>query len=256
MKKFFLLLVLLATLASCASKKNIVYLQKSGTISDEIYEQFAPKIQQEDLITIAVSAADIKATIPFNQQNPYQMNAAAGQDFTFKPTYLVDNKGEIDFPVLGKLKIGGLTRLQATDLLRKELSKYIVDPGVNLTFANFKVTLLGEVTRPGSYTLPQERVTVLEALGLAGDMTIRGVRSNVLLIRETNGEKKMERLDLTSDSLLASPYYYLAQNDVLYVEPNGAQIRSSSLGQNTNVLISVSSVIISILTLVVTNSRR
>lgn len=251
-----MLFVLFAMLSSCASKKQIVYLQPTGVVSDEMYERFAPKIQREDLITITVSASDIKATMPFNQQNAYQMNAAAGQDFAFKPTYLVDDDGEIDFPVIGKVKIGGLTRLQATEFLRKELQKYIVGPGVNLTFANFKVTVLGEVNKPGSYTLPQERVTILEALGMAGDMTIKGVRSNVLLVRETNGIKRMERLDLTSDTVLNSPYYYLAQNDVLYVEPNGAQIRSSSLGQNTNVLISVSSVIISILTLVVTNIRR
>lgn len=249
-------LAIFAILTSCASKKNIVYLQPTEVDADWITERYAPKIQSEDLITIMISAADVKATMPFNQQNVYQINAAASPDLAFKPTYLVDDKGEIDFPVLGKIKLGGLTRLDATELLRKELQKYIVDPGVNLTFANFKITVLGEVNKPGSYTLPQERVTVLEALGLAGDMTIKGVRDNVLLIRETNGIKKMERLDLTSDSLLMSPYYYLAQNDVLYVEPNGAQVRSSSLGQNTNVLISVSSVIISILTLVVTNSRR
>ncbi|KGE14292.1 polysaccharide biosynthesis/export family protein [Sphingobacterium deserti] len=249
-------LAVFALLTSCASKKSIVYLQPTDVNAEKLYEQYAPKIQREDLITITISAADIKATMPFNQQNAYQINAAASQDLAFKPTYLVDDKGEIDFPVLGKVKLGGLTRLEATELLRGELLRYIVDPGVNLTFANFKITVLGEVNKPGSYTLPQERVTILEALGLAGDMTIRGVRTNVLLVRETNGVKKLERLDLTADSLLQSPYYYLAQNDVLYVEPNGAQVRSSSLGQNTNVLISVSSVVISILTLVVTNSRR
>ncbi len=256
MKRFFTFLAFFALFASCASRKNIVYLQPSEAITEETYEQYAPKIQREDLITITVSAADVKAANPFNQQNPYQMQAAASPDLAFRPTYLVDSSGYIDFPVLGKIKLGGLTRLQATEYLRKELERYIVGPGVNLSFTNFKITVLGEVNKPGSYTLPQERITVLEALGLAGDMTIKGVRNNVLLVRETNGVKKMERLDLTSDSLLHSPYYYLAQNDVLYVEPNGAQVRSSSLGQNTNVLISVSSVIISILTLVVTNIRR
>lgn len=218
--------------------------------------QYAPKIQQEDLLTITVSAVDIKATMPFNQQNIYQATAGTATDMAFKPTYLVDSNGEIDFPVLGKVKVGGLSRLEATDLLRSKLKQYIVDPGVNLTFANFKITVLGEVAKPGTYTLPQERVTVLEALGLAGDMTIKGIRSNVLLIREKDGEKKMERLNLLSDSVLNSPYYYLAQNDVIYVEPNGSQVRNSNLGQNTNVWISVSSIVISILTLVVTNSRR
>ncbi|MFD2598068.1 polysaccharide biosynthesis/export family protein [Sphingobacterium corticis] len=249
-------LLLFALLSSCASRKEIVYLQPSANEEQQLITKFVPRIQPEDLITITVSAADIKVTVPFNQQNPYQMQAAAGQDFAFKPTYLVDDKGEIDFPVLGRLKIGGLTRLEATALLRKELGRYIVDPGVNLTFANFRVTVLGEVAKPGTITLQQERITILEALGMAGDLTIRGVRKNVLLIREKDGVRQTERLDLTSDSLLTSPFYYLAQNDVIYVEPNGAQVRGSSLGANTNVLISVSSVVISILTLVVTNLRR
>lgn len=233
-----------------------MYLQPSQLDLENMQTKYAPKIQQEDLLTITVSAADVKATMPFNQQNVYQATAGTATDMAFKPTYLVDANGEIDFPVLGKIKVGGLSRLGATDLLRSKLKQYIVDPGVNLTFANFKITILGEVAKPGTYTLPQERVTVLEALGLAGDMTIKGVRSNVLLIREKDGEKKMERLNLLSDSILNSPYYYLAQNDVIYVEPNGSQVRNSNLGQNTNVWISVSSIVISILTLVVTNSRR
>lgn len=256
MKKIYLALLVLLVFASCASRKNIVYLQPSQLDLENMQTKYVPRIQQEDLLTITVSAADVKATMPFNQQNVYQATAGTATDMAFKPTYLVDAHGEIDFPVLGKIKVGGLSRLDATDLLRARLKQYIVDPGVNISFANFKITVLGEVAKPGTYTLPQERVTVLEALGLAGDMTIKGVRSNVLLIREKDGEKKMERLNLLSDSILNSPYYYLAQNDVIYVEPNGSQVRNSSLGQNTNVWISVSSIVISILTLVVTNSRR
>lgn len=254
MNKIYLVFLVFLTFASCASRKNIVYLQPSQLELENMHTKYAPKIQQEDLLTITVSAADAKATIPFNQQNAYQMQAAT--DIAFKPTYLVDAIGEIDFPVLGKVKVGGLTRLEATDLLRNRLKQYIVDPGVNVSFSNFKITVLGEVNKPGTYTLPQERVTVLEALGLAGDMTIKGVRNNVLLIREKDGEKKMERLNLLSDSVLNSPYYYLAQNDVLYIEPNGSQVRNSSLGQNTNVWISITSLIITITALIVTNANK
>lgn len=244
-------------MTSCASRQDLIYLQPSDSVStDHLYEKYKPKIQEEDLISIVISAADLKATLPFNQQHPYQVNAAATQDMTFKPTYLVSQEGEIDFPVLGKIKIGGLSRLEATELLRTKLKAYIVDPGVNLTFANFRVTVLGEVKQPGSYTLPQERVTIFDALGLAGDMTIRGVRTNVTVLREKNGQKTTARIDLTSTDILNSPYYYLSQNDVVYVEPNNAQVRGSSLGANTNVLISISSVVISILTLVATNIRR
>lgn len=233
----------------------MVYLQPSQIQLENMQVKYAPKIQQEDLLTITVSAADVKATLPFNQQNVYQATAGTATDMAFKPTYLVDEKGEIDFPVIGKLKVGGLTRLEATELLRSKLKVYINDPGVNLTFANFKVTILGEVTRPGSYTLPQERVTVLEALGLAGDLTLKGQRNNILLVREQNGEKKMERLNLLTDSLLNSPYYYLAQNDVIYVEPNNSQVRNSRFGQDTNVWISITSLIITITALVVTNAK-
>lgn len=251
MNKFFwFFVIILLVFSSCASRKQLVYLQPGDAVPDKIYEQYAPRIQQEDLITITVSAGDLKASMPFNQQNAFQLQAANANDMAFKPTYLVDKYGEIDFPVLGKLKVEGLTRLEAVEMLRVELKKYIVDPGVNLTFANFKVTVLGEVMRPGSYNLVQERVTIFEALGLAGDITIKGIRSNVLVLREKNGERKIERLNLTSDSVLNSPYYYLAQNDVIYVEPNGAQIRSSSLGQNTNVLISISSLFITIIALI------
>ena len=241
---------------SCASRKEIVYLQNSNIIPENNYEKYAPRIQNEDLITITVSAADLKATAPFNQINSYQATAASSNDLSFKPTYLVDGNGEIDFPVLGKVKVSGLTRLEATNLMKTKLSQYIVNPGVNLTFANFKITILGEVNKPGSYTLPQERVTIFDALGLAGDMTIHGVRSNVLIMREKNGEKKFERLNLLTDSVVNSPYFYLAQNDVIYVEPNNSQVRNSKFGQSTNVWISVTSLVITIVALVVTNLKK
>ncbi len=257
MKKLYVAVILVLMFASCASRREVVYLQPSQIELERMHLQYAPKIQQEDLLTITISSADIKATQPFNQQNAYQGQAAAATaDFAFKPTYLVDSKGEIDFPVLGKVKVGGLSRLEASDLLRRRLKQYIVDPGVNLTFSNFKVTVLGEVRSPGTYTMRQERVTVLEALGMAGDMTIKGQRHNVLLVREQNGEKQMQRLNLLTDSILNSPYYYLAQNDVIYVEPNNSQVRNSRFGQDTNVWISITSLMITIITLVVTNSKK
>ncbi|WP_164111740.1 MULTISPECIES: polysaccharide biosynthesis/export family protein [Sphingobacterium] len=253
MNKIYLIFVLIFILASCASRKKIVYLQPSSVQFEQMQAKYAPKIQQEDLITITVSASDVKATLPFNQQNIYQASVGSSTDMAFKPTYLVDANGEIDFPVLGKMKLGGLSRLEATDKIRTKLMQYIVDPVVNLTFSNFKVTVLGEVNKPGVYTLPQERVTVLEALALAGDMTLKGQRNNVLLVREQNGEKKTERLNLLTDSVLNSPYYYLAQNDLIYVEPNNSQVRNSRFGQDTNVWISITSLIITITALIVTN---
>lgn len=255
MKKLLYCLIYIALLSGCASRKDIVYLQTSDMQIEHLRHDFAPRIQKDDLLTITVSAADINATIPFNQLNPYQANVATARDFAFKPTYTVDEKGEIDFPVLGKVRLGGLTRMEAAEHMRSLLKQYIVDGGVNLTFANFKVTVLGEVRNPGTFTLPQERVTVLEALGMAGDMTIKGVRNNVMLVREKEGKHEVQRLNLLTDSVLSSPYFYLAQNDVIYVEPNTTQVRSSKLGQDTNVIISVTSLFITIVTLIVANSK-
>src|SRR5690606_28720874 len=140
---------------------------------------------------------------------------------------LIDDKGEIDFPKVGKVKLAGLTRTQAMDALRSEVGKYIVDPGISMVVRNFRVTVLGEVVRPGTFTIENDRVTILEALGLAGDLTIYGRRNNVLLIREQDGKKQEYRIDLTKRETMNSPAYYLTQNDVVYVEPNGARIQNS-----------------------------
>jgi len=255
MKRFLYCIICIGLFSACASRKNIVYLQPSDLDMEFLHQDFAPRIQTEDLLTITVSSADIKATLPFNQQNSFQANVASAQDFAFKPTYVVDANGEIDFPVLGKVKLIGLTRMEAAERMRSLVKQYIVDASVNLTFANFRITVLGEVRSPGTFKLPQERVTILEALGMAGDMTIKGVRSNVLLIREKDGKHEIQRLNLLTDSVLTSPYFYLAQNDVLYVEPNKTQVRSSKLGQDTNVIISVTSLFITIVTLIVTNAK-
>lgn len=256
----FLLLFLTITLAlgSCISRKQTVYLQPD-TESLDFSRYNSPRIQRDDQLTILVSAADPQVVAIFNPQLQAQRGTQAGglmtQDMAMRPSYLVDEFGEIDFPVLGKVKLGGLTRREASDFMKKKLSTYVVDVGVNIAFSNFRVSVLGEVRSPGVFTLPQERITVLEALAMAGDMTRYGVRSNVLLVRERDGVKETHRLDLTSDSLLNSPHYYLTQNDVLYVEPNNSQVRDSNFGQNTNVFISVTSILITITTLIISLRR-
>ncbi|WP_244211818.1 polysaccharide biosynthesis/export family protein [Sphingobacterium detergens] len=213
-----------------------------------LYEQYVPKIQVNDILTIVVTAADPKVTAPFNPVSTMATSNFTQQtDMALKPTYTVDEQGDITLPMLGKIKVAGLTRIQAIEKLRIELGKYIKDPGVNMNFNNFRVSVLGEVARPGSFIMPTERVTVLEALGMAGDMTIRGVRERVLLVREIDGQKTTHRLDLTQQDILNSPYYYLAQNDVIYVEPNKAQINNSKLGANTNIIISIASLLITVI---------
>lgn len=241
-------IILLMLLNSCGSRKSMVYLQQDSTQINTLYEQFVPRIQPNDILTIVVTAADPKVTTPFNPVSSMASSNLTQQvDMALRPTYTVDSDGNIMLPMLGKVQVGGLTRIQAIDKLRLELSKYIKDPGVNMNFNNFRISVLGEVARPGSFIMPTERVTVLEALGMAGDLTIRGVRENVMLIREIDGKKSMHRLNLTEQNTLNSPYYYLAQNDIIYVEPNKAQINNSKLGANSNIIISIASLLITVI---------
>ncbi|MBC9798136.1 polysaccharide biosynthesis/export family protein [Sinomicrobium sp. FJxs] len=238
-------------MTSCASRKNIVYFQDIEDIdklaSKVIYD---PVLQPDDLLTITVSAVNRETVELFNLPVVAFMGAdgvAAGR--TQYQTYLVDNEGNIEFPVIGTVQLGGLTRKEAINLLRGKISHYVKDPIVNIRIMNYKVTVLGEVARPGSYTIPNERITIPEALGLAGDLTVYGKRDNILVIRDKNGQKTYTRVDLTKKDMLESPYYYLQQNDVIYVEPNGAQVQASAYNRNASVIVSVASIIISLISI-------
>ncbi|WP_312364477.1 polysaccharide biosynthesis/export family protein [Sphingobacterium sp.] len=246
-----LIAVLVALFNSCGSRKSMVYLQPDSTQITTLYEEYVPKIQSNDILTIVITAADPKVTTPFNPLSTMMTSNLTQQtDMALRPTYTVDDQGDITLPMLGKVHLVGLTRLEAIEKIRNELTTYIKDPGVNINFNNFRVSVLGEVARPGSFIMPTERVTVLEALGMAGDLTIRGVRENIMVIREVDGKKTVQRLDLTQQNTLNSPYYYLAQNDVIYVEPNKAQINNSKLGANTNIIISIASLLITVISVI------
>lgn len=238
-------LILSATimLSSCATREKVVYFQNLPESIEKQLENYSPLIQPDDLLVITVSARDFEATKPFNQVNFYYQN----QNEVRLQTYLVDEEGYIDYPVLGKIKLGGMTRSEAMSHLKNLLSEYIIDPGVTLQITNFKVTVLGEVSNPGSFTLPNERITILEALGLAGDLTLYGVRKNVLVIRETDGIKSFHRVDLTSDEIFNSPVYFLKQNDVVYVEPNKARTTTSTYSSNYALFISVAGLIVTVI---------
>lgn len=243
-----ILAVSLLVFSSCGSRKNMVYFQPDSTQINTVYEQYVPKIQKSDILTVVITAADPKVTAPFNPLSTMTAGSLTqGVDMALRPTYTVDPNGNITLPLLGNVHIEGLTRLEAIEKLRTELGQYIKDPGVNINFNNFRVSVLGEVARPGSFIIPTERVTILEALGMAGDLTIRGIRENVIVIREIDGNKSIHRLDLTKQETLNSPYYYLVQNDVIYVEPNKSQINNSKLGANTNVIISIAGLLITVI---------
>lgn len=247
------LFILLCMFSSCASRKDMVYFQPDSTKLNTSYELNAPKLQPGDILAISVSADDVRATAPFNQISPYNSSGTLQTSNPFLPTYAIDVNGEIDFPKLGKVKLAGKTRTQAMDFLRDKVSQFIVDPGIIMEVRNFRVTVLGEVKNPGTFPINNDRITVLEAIGLAGDLTINGVRKNVMVIREQNGKKDEFRLDLTRKDVLNSPAYYLAQNDVIYVEPNGARIQSSKYTQNTSIFVSVASVIITVISVLTRN---
>ncbi|HSD06031.1 polysaccharide biosynthesis/export family protein [Flavobacterium sp.] len=252
-------LFLVLFLFSCASKKDLVYYQNADSLEPQgELTSYEVKIQPDDLLSIIVSAEDPEIAIPFNLHTvnvarPNRPDLASGEETM--QLYLVDTDGNINFPILGKLHVGGLTRTQILMLFNAKLSTYIKNPIVNFRITNFKVSVQGEVTAPGTYNVSSERLTLIEALSMARDLTIYGKRDNILIIREIDGKKIYARVDITRADFINSPYYYLAQNDVVYVEPNKNKINGAAVGPNTGVLISITSLIITLVTLIVTTAK-
>ena len=241
--KFYYPIVFSIALLSvaCVPSKKMIYFQEIENVKiEETIVNYEPKLQIGDVLNVSVSAIDIEAALPFN------LYEGTGTSAT-PMSYLVNIDGELNFPVLGKIKVEGFTNKEITDLLTKRLSDYIKNPVVNVRLINFKVSVLGEVGRPGTYPVTNERISIIEALSLAGDLTIQGKRANVLLVREEQGKRVFVNIDLTNKQLFNSPYYYLAQNDVVYVAPNKTKINNSGVGANTGVVFSAISILISII---------
>ena len=249
------ILASLILLSSCGTHSKMVYFQSTEGDSTEVnISQFKPTFKADDFISVVVTANDLASAIPFNYpsvgsgrngMNGYVQGAPATSG------YLIDGNGFVNLPILGKIKLGGLGRTEAIDLLEEKLNSYLKNPVVNIRIQNYKVTVLGDVSSPGTYNIPNERFTILEAIGLSGDLTITGLRNNVLVIRDENGKKKQYRLDLTSDQILNSPAYYLQQNDVVYVEPNTAKRSQGTFLRSTvGILISLTSLIITTIVLI------
>ncbi len=252
MKFFKTLLTLLCiiSLSSCVSSKKILYFQDGTTpVTTETLQVFEPKIQTGDLLSINISAMNAEAALPFNL---YETPIIGNYATNLKPLdYLVNAQGDINFPVLGTLKVAGMTTLELTSSLTEQLIKYLKEPIVNIRIVNFKVSVLGDVLRPGAFNVANERITIVEALGLAGDLTIQANRSTVILMREAEGERKFISIDLTNKDLFKSSYYYMAQNDVLYVAPNKTKINSSGVGTNTGIIISSLSLLITLVAIII-----
>ena len=236
--ELFLAVALLILLASCGTPKDIVYFQDAGNY--EAYRNANKNevvISRDDLLAIMVNSQATEAAIPFNLPlvNYYVGGDTYGQPRTLG--FLVDKDGNIDYPVLGKLQVEGLTRSGLRDLIKGKLISegLLKDPIITVNFLNFKVSVIGEVNRPGSFNVTGERITLLEALSLAGDLTIYGRRDRVAVKREMKDRSIILYHDLRSTDLFKSPCYYLQQNDIVYVEPNKRRAQQSEINQNNSV---------------------
>lgn len=220
---------------SCTSTKNIAYLSniKDGSFRSQVDVTEAP-IQSNDILSIYISSLDAEASTIFNANNTFiSKSTTATGTSTQSAGYLVNPDGNIQLPILGNIKAAGLTKTELKQFISKTLlaKKLLIDPVVDIRYLNFEVTVLGEVAKPTVITVPSERISLVKALGLAGDLTIYGKRTNVLLIREENGKRTTRHIDLNSANFINSPYYYLQPNDVIYVEPNKAKIASAGRSQ-------------------------
>ena len=260
MRKNFFSLAFLATLllliTSCGTSKSIAYIQNSDSINyDNSRYLYDAKIMPKDQLTISVNTVNPDASLPYNlllQNAYYQGRSVASSGGTLMP-YLVDNNGYINFPVVGKLKVAGLTKTECQDLILEKIRPFMAEsenPVVTVIMSSYSVSVLGEVNRPGSFQVGREKITILEALSQAGDLTIYGVRDKVKLIREdATGKKEIHTLDLTDANIVASPYYYLQQNDIVYVEPNKVKAQNSRVGNATTLWFSATSILISLTSL-------
>lgn len=250
--------------ASCSTYKKINYLQDAvpdSTLAVTMNEGIP--IQPKDMISIVVSSRNPELAMMFNLPT---VSYQAG-DGTLNPStqrlvyYVVDNDGNIDFPILGQINVGGLTRFALAKKIKNLLvdGSYIKDPIVSVQFMNFKISVLGEVNAPGTYTIDNDKITILEALSLARDLTIFGKRDKVFVIREIEGERVIYKIDLRSVELFNSPAYYLKQNDIVYVEPNSVRAGQSTINENNvksiGLWVSISSFLVTLSTLIATLSK-
>ncbi len=263
MKKIELYLVTVITvvLSSCVTPRDIVYFQDAGDYTQ--YRDVTPYevyIHQDDLLAIMVNSQATEAALPFNL--PIASYYVGGDSYGQQRVlgYLVDKEGNIDFPVLGKIHVEGLSRNALRELLKKKLIEegQLSDPIITVNFLNFRVSVQGEVNRPGTFLISGERITLLEALSMAGDLTIYGRRDRVAVIRESNGKRSILYHNLSSTEVFASTCYYLQQNDIVYVEPNNRRIQQSNINQNNSasVWLSIASIVLTTVSIILSASRR
>lgn len=248
----------LLVLSSCGNAKNAVYFDENASSAFiGNVNSLEPVIQKNDLLSIAVSSASLEAADLFNQQNDAAIRLSGNSGPLSQVTgYLVDQDGFVNFPVLGNIQVAGRTKKDVRDEITAMLidKKLLIEPIVDIRYLNYKVTILGEVKNPSSLTIPNEKVSLLEALGLVGDITIYGRRDNITLIRDEDGVKRIRKIDLTTNEIFNSPYYYLKSNDIVYVQPNKGRIASASESK-TWIPVILSTISLAVITIVTINNR-
>jgi polysaccharide biosynthesis/export protein len=255
--KFFIVVLGGLMLTSCATRKKLVYFQDEtdGATTTEIIS-FTPKLEVGDIVSVEITGTDPEVAAPFNQTELVRQGNQIGSYQNGVPAtygYLIDSDSTVSLPIIGKVNIAGLNRVEAIVKIEDIAVEYLENPKVAIRILNFKITVLGEVRAPGSFSIPNERITILEAIGIAHDLKITGERRNVLVIRLEDGVKKEYRVDLTSKEVFSSPVYFLKQNDIIYVEPNKKSRYDASIFRSTGgIIISATSLIISTL-IIITN---
>lgn len=252
------LAALVAFLGACSGSKNVLYLQNADSLAVSQAMLYDAKIMPKDELTITVNAINDEAVAIFNPTVRDKLQAggkiSGGGQGSLLP-YLVDNAGNIDFPVVGKLHVAGLTKNQCQDMIRDKVKPYLADgetPLVLVRLSSYRVTVMGEVGSPRVIPVQQEKISIFEALTQAGDITIYGKRDNVLLIREdAAGQKTMHRLNLKDANVINSPFYYLQQNDIVYVEPSAVKANNSKISTSTTIWLSVAGTVMSLASLII-----
>jgi len=252
---------------ACSTNKKITYFKN---VPDSLYRGMAvahapysdPKIQPNDILQINIQTIDTKTSSELQGAPSPGLpavsaaNSSVGASAPYVTGFLVDKDGNVAIPLVGKVKIGGFTTTEARDLITQKVAVYYKDPVVNVRFANFSITVLGEVTRPGTYIISNEKVSLLDAIGVAGDLTIYGKRDNVMLIREENGNKVFVRFNLNSDDIFKSPYYYLRQGDVVYIEPNKARTKLGTTDPTRDRILTIGITALSLLVAIFSATRN
>ena len=263
MKRICIILLVAMVFASCASQKRVVYLQDLDVNQvEQISEEFQIRLKPLDRITVVVNSQYPELAAPFNTSSSYNSVSGVpidGRNYTSAASSAlqvrtIDSEGYLEMPIIGKVLCTGKTRAEVAAEISNKIIEggHLSDPTVNIQFADMFVTVVGEVARPGRYNITTDRLSLFDALAMAGDLTVYGQRNDVTVIREENGKRSHVQLDLTKQDIFTSPYFYLQQNDMVYVKPNKYKAQTGEYNQNRSFYLSIVSTLVSVATLIVT----